>query len=336
MTQQIPDAAQLPTALAEAAALAGHAPSVHNTQPWRWRVLPDRLELSAARDRQLAAVDPDGRLLTLSCGAALQHARVALAAEGFASQVERMPEASDPDLLARIVVTGRASASPEAERAARSIRQRHTDRRPVSEEPVPEEALRAIGAAAESEGTRWHLLRPGQVLELAAAASRAQELEAGEPQIAEELRYWTGRAAPEGAGLTPEVLPQEPPRTTVPGRDFGRPGTLPIGPGHDRAAVYALLYGDDDEPESWLRAGEALAAAWLAATELGVSVVPLSGAIEVVDTRQTLRRILAGLGHPYLALRLGMPNPALPVPPRTPRLPTEQIVDTSAVRAAGS
>ena len=66
-------------ALAEAAASAGYAPSVHNTQPWRWRAHPDRLDLYAARDRQLTETDPEGRLLLLSCGAALHHARLALA-----------------------------------------------------------------------------------------------------------------------------------------------------------------------------------------------------------------------------------------------------------------
>jgi nitroreductase len=69
----------LATAFAEAAATAGHAPSVHNTQPWRWRVHPDRLDLLAARERQLAAIDPRSRLLVLSCGAALHHAVSALA-----------------------------------------------------------------------------------------------------------------------------------------------------------------------------------------------------------------------------------------------------------------
>ena len=94
-----------------------------------------------------------------------------------------------------------------------------------------------------------------------------------------------------------------------------------------------MLYGDDDEPDSWLRAGEALSAAWLTATELGVSVVPLSGAIEVTATREALRGVLAGLGHPYLVLRLGIADPdhAGP-PPARPRIPAAQVVDTSAVR----
>jgi hypothetical protein len=115
---------------------------------------------------------------------------------------------------------------------------------------------------------------------MAAEATRAGAVETDDPQIREELAYWTGRAAPPGTGLPLEVLPAEAPRTTLPAGDFGTPGTLPIGPGHHRAAVYAVRYGDDDEPESWLHgprrhrrttcrrcAGEALSAAWLTATD---------------------------------------------------------------------
>src|SRR5690606_32132752 len=69
--------------LTRAAHAAGMAPSVHNTQPWRWRVFPEWLELYADRSRQLGRADPEGRLMTISCGAALHHARVALAAEGW-------------------------------------------------------------------------------------------------------------------------------------------------------------------------------------------------------------------------------------------------------------
>ena len=317
--------------LAAAAATAGHAPSIHNTQPWRWRVLPDRLELYAERDRRLAATDPDGRLLMLSCGAALHHARLALAAEGLTARLRRLPDPAEPDLLAAIVPTGRTTASPEAMRMVQTMELRRTDRRPVGDEPVPDGSLTAIGAAVDGP-VRFQVLTPDQVLELAAAASRAGEVAAHDPHVSDELGYWTSRAAPEGAGLPMAVLPARPQRTTVPGRDFGTAGTLPIGPGHDRAAGYAVLYGDDDEPETWLRAGEALSAAWLTATELGVSVVPLSGAIEVTATREALRGVLAGLGHPYLVLRLGIADSDHAGPPHTPRIPVAQVVDTSAVR----
>ena len=72
--------------LTAAAAAAGYAPSILNTQPWRWRLGPGRLELFAERARQLTVSDPQGRLLTISCGAALHHARTALAAAGWSAQ----------------------------------------------------------------------------------------------------------------------------------------------------------------------------------------------------------------------------------------------------------
>ncbi|WBB81706.1 nitroreductase [Micromonospora sp. WMMD882] len=330
MSHETP-ARSLTTAYVEAATTAGHAPSVHNTQPWRWRVLPDALELRVAADRRLAAIDPDGRLLTLSCGAALHHARVALAAEGWTPAVERLPDPDDPELLARITGARRAGPDPDAMRLVQCMQIRHTDRRPVSDEPAPDESLREIARAAGLAGAHLHLLDADQVLELAAAAGHAASVEAEDPQAREELAYWTSRAGV-GVGLPAEALPAQPPQTTVPARDFGRPGSLPIGPGHDRAARYAILFGDADEPDGWLAAGEALSAAWLAATRLCVSVVPLSGVVEVAGTRQTLRRLLSGLGFPYLALRLGVADPANTGPAPTPRLDATQVVDTSAVR----
>lgn len=320
-------------ALTQAATTAGYAPSVHNTQPWRWRVQPDRLELFAERQRQLGATDPQGRLLMLSCGAALHHARIALAAEGWSAQVEHMPAGGDPDLLAYLIPTGRASAAAETMGLVQAMQVRRTDRRPVSDEPVPAASLDTIIAAA-GDGVGLQPLNRDQVIALASAATRAGSVEAADRQIAGELAYWTSRAAAEGVGVPEAVLPLQMPETTVPGRDFGRPGTLPVGPGHDRAAHYAVLFGADDEPEGWLRGGAAMSAVWLTAAQLGVSVLPLSAVVEVSATRQTLRRILSGLGYPYIVLRLGLADPEHAGPPRTPRLPTAQLVDTTPVRSA--
>jgi len=76
-------------ALAQAASLAGYAPSIHNTQPWRWRLAGDTLDLRLERSRVLAVTDPDDRLATLSCGAALNHAVVASAASSVDAEATR-------------------------------------------------------------------------------------------------------------------------------------------------------------------------------------------------------------------------------------------------------
>jgi nitroreductase len=312
-------------ALVRAAGTAGHAPSIHNTQPWRWHAHADALDLYADRTRQLSVSDPVGRLLAVSCGAALHHAVVSLAAQGWATKVDLLPD-GDVDHLARIAVAGRVPVSADAVRLAQTIELRHTDRRPVADTPVAAEALEAIGAAATGQGVHVHILRPGQVLELAAVAGHAQAAEGFDESWREEMAYWAGAGTPPGAGVPPEVVPRDAPQTTVPARDFGKPGTLPVDTGHDRAAVYAILYGAEDELADWLRAGEALSSAWLTAVEHGVSVVPLSAVIEVDATRHELRRLLAGVGYPYLAMRLGVPDPDRAGPPHTPRLPAGQTI----------
>jgi nitroreductase len=328
MTQTGPAPSEAVAALVRAAAMAGLAPSVHNTQPWHWTVLPDRLELSAVRERQLAATDPQGRLLVTSCGAALHHARVALAAQGWACRVDRLPEVGLPDLLAVLTPTGRTAPEPAAMRLVQDMRIRQTDRRPLAGDPVPDDRLRAVAAAAGTEGVGLHLLTGEQVYDLASAAHRAGAVEAADEGTRRELAYWTGRL--DGLGVPAASLPAAPPATTVPNRDFGRPGELPDA-GHDEAASYGLLYGGGDEPWWWLRAGEALSAVWLTAINHGVSVLPLSAVIEVTVTRAALRRLVAGLGWPYLVLRLGSADPGHAGPAGTPRLAASQVVDTSAV-----
>src|ERR1700751_3324917 len=80
--------------------LANRAPPVHNTQPWRWRVGPASLNLYSEPDMQLHSTDPDGRDLIISCGAALHHCVVALAAMGWQAKGGRLPDLEDPPPLA--------------------------------------------------------------------------------------------------------------------------------------------------------------------------------------------------------------------------------------------
>jgi len=306
---------------------AGFAPSVHNTQPWLWRVHPDSLDLRAARERQLQLSDPEGRLLVISCGTALHHAQVALAAEGREAQVARMPDDTDADLLARITIGEHGQASAEAMKHFQTLGLRHTDRRPVSAIPPDEQAIDAVRRAGTLGGINVHRLTEDQVSELGAAAARADQIEIMDPEQRAEIAYWVGGDRPDGVGVPMEVIPDAVTPSVVPGRDFVREGHLHTGEGSDRAAVYLMLFGDGDEPADWLRAGEALSAAWLAATEQGLSVLPFSSVVEVPSTRETMRSMLSFLGYPYLVLRVGNANADHEFPPLTPRLPAEQTIE---------
>jgi nitroreductase len=92
--------------------------------------------------------------------------------------------------------------------------------------------------------------------------------------------------------------------------------------------VYGILHGDSDAPLAWLRAGEALSAGWLTAIAQGLSLLPISAVVEVLPARMELRRLLSGLGYPYLAVRIGYPDPEAPEPPATPRLTADEIIES--------
>src|SRR5690242_15156245 len=118
--------------LAEATIAALRAPSILNTQPWRWRLVGDTAELWLDRGRQLPGVDPDGRLLMLSCGIALDHALSALRAAGYRGEAHRLDSARLPDRVARLRRGDRQPPDPVNYRA---IYQRRTDRRPFADTP---------------------------------------------------------------------------------------------------------------------------------------------------------------------------------------------------------
>src|SRR3954469_7060927 len=121
------------TALELAARASLRAPSVFNSQPWRWRLTGDVLELSADPGRRLGVTDAEGRLLLLSCGGALHHARGSLAAAGWLADVRRVADGRRPDLLARIRVTGRTASDASAGELVAAISRRRTDRRAFGE-----------------------------------------------------------------------------------------------------------------------------------------------------------------------------------------------------------
>ncbi|GID26799.1 Acg family FMN-binding oxidoreductase [Paractinoplanes brasiliensis] len=310
-------------ALILAAEAARFAPSIHNTQPWRWTVHSDRMELRPMAGRQLQVQDPEGKMLLLSCGAALHHARVALDADGWRYDVDLV--AADP--LAVLRLRERGVADPAAIRSFEQLPARHTDRRTVSDEPVPAAVLDALTAAAEQAGARLHLLTRDQVIELAVLVERAQKTESADEQLRAETAAWVGGDRADGAGIPDASIPAQAPLTTVAERDFGTTGTLVPGPGHDNAASYAVLYGTGDEAVDWLRAGVALSAMWLLATEHGVTLVPISSPVEVPFTRRQLERTIGAIGIPHFVMRLGVPDPANGGPARTPRLPSDQVIE---------
>ena len=312
--------------LEEAARTSQHAPSVFNTQPWAWRITGDAMELLADPDRRVDSIDPEGRLLLLSCGAALHHARTALNAAGWSATVERLPDPQRPGLLARIRLGHEVPPDPENQRMAAAIRRRHTDRRAFGDRPVPGTELTKLRRFVEAEGAYLHVVRPDQIAMLAISTELAAGAERDDAAYRADLHQWTSRPSFTGDGVPPStaVLPE---LRRVPVRDFAPDTTagLEAGAAHDQGAAYVVLFGGGDQPIDLLRAGEALSALLLLATADGLACAPLSDAVEVAWPHEMLRGLLAGLGEPYLMVRLGYLPDRESLPP-TPRRDPRDVI----------
>src|SRR5690242_15618943 len=178
-------------ALYRAVLAARQAPSAGNAQPWRWRLSDRGLDLFVKASPPADGADADERLSIIGCGAALQHARLALAAHGWRATVTRRPAGADPRHLARLRIEAATGVSRQAVDAADSVGLRHTDPRPVTGEPLGPSDLSALRAAAEFEGARLHILRPDEILRLVLAADPAVGCP-DETQWYDELARWAG------------------------------------------------------------------------------------------------------------------------------------------------
>lgn len=313
-----------------AIALATRAPSVHNTQPWRWLLGDSTVHLMADWTRQLPATDPDGRDLLISCGAALHHLRVALAALGWGGEIHRIPNPADPGHLAAIEPHPYRPSEEDVALAA-AIPMRRTDRRRFSSWPVPAGHLdlmirRAARAGAllvpvTDAGYRHHLVR---------AINEAAIRQDADPAYASELALWTGRSPLAEEGVLAASAPRHPGyHGDTRMRTFPH-GTLmssTVDESEDDAGELLVLATPDDDPTSWLRAGEAASAALLTATDLELASCPLSQPLEIADTRAAIQDlVLDDAAVPHLILRVGWTHTAAEPLTRSPRRALETVM----------
>lgn len=329
--------------------LAARAPSVHNSQPWRWKVQlvtqQPRLELFANPDLHLRSVDPDGRGLILSCGAALHHCVVALAALGWRCRVHRLPDPAHPDHLASIELFGPVPGRlpeqvPEQVNVslAAAIPRRRTDRRYFSGWPVAAADIALMGARAARAGV---MLRRIDALDrLNTVVAQAVFAHRTDYDYLAELARWSGRYG-SVAGVPARSVPAPSTGAPLPGRLFADPLLAQppgAGPAEDRAVMLALGTEHDDRLAQ-LRAGEATSVVLLTATALGLASCPVTEPLEIAETRAAVRRDVFGTsGYPQMLLRVGWaPINADPLP-ATPRRFLDDTVEwlTAGDRPAGT
>ncbi|WP_280339426.1 NAD(P)H nitroreductase [Nocardia neocaledoniensis] len=289
--------------------LAGRAPSRRNTQPWRWRVTDRGVDLHLDSQWSPIATDPESRDAMLACGIALHHLTVAFAAAGWATVVRRRPDDARPDLLASLRwIPHRATMLETSLREA--ITERRSDHRPYQSLPIPAGYLSLFRERAAALGGIVRLVSDSDRACLAAyeGSSRSK------------------MACASGSALAP---PSEL-RTLGDGLIGSTPRWSPSETGSADGAVvdHAELFvagTPTDDPLSRVRAGEAISAVLLTATNIGLATCLLTRQLE--SRRDFFRtEALGGTAFPQALLRVGWAPGTGAVPTMTPRRPVEDLM----------
>ena len=302
---------------------ASLAPSVHNIQPWRFRVRPDRIELHADLGRTLPATDPEGRELRLSCGAALFNLRVALQGFGIRPLVTILPGQDAPGALATVRRGGGLQPDDEMRALIKAVPARRTNRRPFFESGVDGPHRHALVRAAELERSWLHVVDTREeVARVKEFVRRAHRMQQEDPNVLAELRSFTGHrpgavdgVPPASAGFRPEAQDE------WMFRDF-RAGERPAGKDYESNPLVAVVCSFYDGPLGEIQAGQAMQRVLLTATARGLSASFMSQPVEVKPVREELRRALGGMLVPQTVLRIGYSTPV----PATPRRPVAELL----------
>jgi nitroreductase len=309
--------------------LAIRAPSVHNTQPWRFRYDPRGIDVLVDEDRLLPASDPSGRAAHLSCGAAAYTCQLALAMRGTPAEILVRPTPAEPPLLARLIPARPRPPTPLERRLHVAVPRRHSNRHPFADEPVPVAARSELISAATAEGGWLDLIIGSTAIDATAALVRtADTLLNQNPAYRRELRAWTRSdpnapdGVPAGAG-GPAPRPDE----LLARRDFGgseRPGLRD----YEREPLIAALGVAGERPADEVRAGLCLQRVLLTATDLGLATSMFSQPIDVPAVREELRLALGRRYAPMMLLRFGYPVRLA----TSARRPVHEVMDRAMCR----
>jgi hypothetical protein len=315
----------------DAVRLACRAPSLHNSQPWRWVLEGGVLNLYADPDRVVRATDTSGREALMACGAVLDHLRVAMAAAGYTANVDRFPNPNNHLHVASVDFTPMKLVTDGHRQRADAILRRRTDRLPFATPPDWDTFEPALHDTVQSDRVRIDVIPDDLRSQLAEASQLTESLRLYDSSYHAELEWWTAAFEVfEGIPHSSLISAAESDRVDV-GRTFPvthhRERRPEVAEDHAKVAVLSTY---DDTPHSVLRCGELLSAVLLDATMVGLATCTLTHITELAASRE----IVAGLiGHsnqditPQVLIRVGRTPSIEDVPPPTPRRPVDDVFE---------
>ena len=284
------------------------APSVHNTQPWLFRILDHSIEIHADRSRALAVLDPEDRSLIISCGSAIRLMEFTLDAFGFGFAVSVFPDISQPDLLATITISSEPEEMRPDEELIRAITRRNTIRRGFQDLPLPSGFVEEFQDLGTSESGYLCLVDDKK-----AEARILTQLQETERHHRTDIRYrresesWMHPMRERSRDGVP-MRPEEPSPTA---------SCWMVDDVSTDATLLMVVTESADTPQAWLETGFHLMQVLLKASRHGVNAAIMNLPFSSDEIRDVISPLTGCKADPILLLRFGRPRRKL-ITPRRP------------------
>jgi hypothetical protein len=297
------------------------APSEYNSQPWYFKIRGPICELYADRSRQLTVVDPDRRELLISCGAAFLNLLVALRHFGYREELNLCLAGEHPDLLARVKIGRRESATDEEHLLFSAIQQRTTNLNTFEERSLPEDLLARFEELAGEDGVWLHYVGGREYEVISELVATGDRMLWKRTDFRSELAKWirsSGEnrddgllAAPHGKGnIAGTVSPFVVRTVNLDGEEVVRSQHLVAS-----APMLGILGTYSDTPPDWFATGQAIEKMLLLACASGVQSSFVNQPMEVPELREQVQMMVGPNLVPQLVVRMGY-GPAVPPTPR--------------------
>ena len=299
---------------------ASLAPSGHNTQPWKVRYNRDAKSFTLFFDvsRGLPQVDSRNREALISLGAFLENLNQAAQAYGYEASIAVLPEFGINMEIAHATLEKVRETSADTEQRLESLRIRHTDKRSYEPRPIPETAIRDI---LGNHHLYLHFYRKGsaEFAWLSANAVEAMRVQAHHEgkraELADWMRFSDREAQQMRDGLPAEQLNLKGPlkaffytfynRESAAEESFALEAIKKTEGQVSSATGFFVVTGASDFT-STIQAGRHFERFWLDATEMGISIHPLSQILEEGPFANTVSEALHLDAPVQMIVRAGM------------------------------
>ena len=317
--------AQSPDSFNHMISAAIKAPSGHNTQPWKFKLGNDCIDVMPDFTKSLSAVDGTNRELYISLGTATENLCIAASHEGYTAKTEIM---QNNEKAYYVHVSFAKSSTANTSPLYDAIYKRQTNRSVYNKSIIGPDTITLLKQIVPEQGTHIYMFPKGSTTfnDLATKVYKGNELQMNDPLFKKELLEWIrfnkSQAKKEGNGLTSATMgaPNVPEFMGKPiVKAFLNPKAQNKGDMKkiESSSHLVLITSTEQDPKAWISVGRTLERFILNTTNLGIANAYMNQPCEIKELSNKIKNELPAINqeYPNLLLRVGYSKP-MPYSPR--------------------